>query len=98
MAQEQGAFAFGDVVAAISDKMVRRHPHVFGDAVAWPMPTAQTVGTGKSTSAREREAAGDEDTSALAGIAAWPAGMAARGEAAEARRAQSASTGPSRRR
>src|SRR5437764_13704442 len=32
MAQEQGAFDFGDVVAAITDKLVRRHPHVFGDA------------------------------------------------------------------
>ncbi len=32
MAEEQGAFAFKDVVAAINDKMVRRHPHVFGDA------------------------------------------------------------------
>ena len=29
MAQEQGAFGFGDVVAAICDKMTRRHPHVF---------------------------------------------------------------------
>lgn len=32
MANEQGAFAFADVVAAINDKMIRRHPHVFGDA------------------------------------------------------------------
>lgn len=31
MAEEQGAFAFGDVVEAISAKMIRRHPHVFGD-------------------------------------------------------------------
>src|SRR5262245_6812745 len=31
MASEQGAFNFGDVVAAISDKLVRRHPHVFGE-------------------------------------------------------------------
>ena len=31
MAEEQGAFAFGDVVDAIATKMVRRHPHVFGD-------------------------------------------------------------------
>ncbi|HEY0235528.1 MAG TPA: nucleoside triphosphate pyrophosphohydrolase, partial [Afipia sp.] len=31
MAEEQGAFAFGDVVAAIVTKMIRRHPHVFGD-------------------------------------------------------------------
>jgi len=32
MAEEQGAFGFADVVAAVCDKMVRRHPHVFGDA------------------------------------------------------------------
>ena len=30
MAQEEGAFAFGDVVEAITAKMIRRHPHVFG--------------------------------------------------------------------
>src|ERR1700750_385764 len=30
MAEEQGAFDFGGVVDAITDKMVRRHPHVFG--------------------------------------------------------------------
>ena len=34
MAQEQGAFAFDDVVQAITEKMLRRHPHVFGDADA----------------------------------------------------------------
>jgi nucleoside triphosphate diphosphatase len=32
MAQEQGAFDFGDVVHAITEKMLRRHPHVFGEA------------------------------------------------------------------
>lgn len=31
MAEEAGHFAFGDVVRSISDKMVARHPHVFGD-------------------------------------------------------------------
>jgi ATP diphosphatase len=31
MAEEQGAFAFGDVVEAITAKLIRRHPHVFGD-------------------------------------------------------------------
>src|SRR5690349_2579975 len=31
MAEEQGAFAFGDVVEAITRKMIRRHPHVFPD-------------------------------------------------------------------
>ena len=30
MAQEQDAFAFGDVVEGITRKMIRRHPHVFG--------------------------------------------------------------------
>lgn len=32
MAEEQGAFAFEDVARAITEKMRRRHPHVFGDA------------------------------------------------------------------
>ena len=30
MAEEQGTFAFGDVVQAITEKLIRRHPHVFG--------------------------------------------------------------------
>jgi nucleoside triphosphate diphosphatase len=30
MAEEEGAFAFGDVAEAITAKMIRRHPHVFG--------------------------------------------------------------------
>jgi ATP diphosphatase len=34
MAEEQDAFAFGDVVEAITRKMVRRHPHIFGDGDA----------------------------------------------------------------
>jgi nucleoside triphosphate diphosphatase len=32
MAEEAGHFAFADVAQAISEKMIRRHPHVFGDA------------------------------------------------------------------
>jgi len=31
IAEERGAFSFGDVVQAITEKMIRRHPHVFGD-------------------------------------------------------------------
>ncbi|MCS0503581.1 nucleoside triphosphate pyrophosphohydrolase [Ancylobacter mangrovi] len=31
MAQERGAFDFGNVVTAVTTKMIRRHPHVFGD-------------------------------------------------------------------
>ena len=67
MAEEQGSFAFGDVVAAISDKMIRRHPHVFaGESVE--DAEAQTVAW-EEQKRRERESAGHEDTSALAGIA-----------------------------
>ncbi len=42
MAREQGSFGFDDVVAAICDKMERRHPHVFGDAQI-DSAAAQTV-------------------------------------------------------
>lgn len=34
MAQEEGRFDFNDICAAISDKLERRHPHIFGDARA----------------------------------------------------------------
>lgn len=67
MAQEQGAFAFDDVVAAISDKMVRRHPHVFGD-VSVADAEAQTVAW-EEHKRLEREDNGHQDRSALAGIA-----------------------------
>lgn len=67
LAQEQGAFGFADVVAAISDKMERRHPHVFGDAPAMEL-TAQAA-SWEALKRDEREAAGEGDTSALAGIA-----------------------------
>jgi len=36
MAEEAGHFAFPDVVRAISEKLIRRHPHVFGDAGRLP--------------------------------------------------------------
>ncbi len=42
MAEEGGAFAFDDVVEAVCDKMVRRHPHVFGEASV-DSAAAQTV-------------------------------------------------------
>ena len=67
MAEEQGAFAFADVVAAIGDKMLRRHPHVFA-GVAVEDAEAQTRAWDEHKR-REREQAGHDDTSALAGIA-----------------------------
>jgi nucleoside triphosphate diphosphatase len=58
MANEAGLFDFQDVVDAISDKMIRRHPHVFGDADKpdWEALKAAERSTG-------------DDESALAGVA-----------------------------
>jgi nucleoside triphosphate diphosphatase len=39
MAEEQSAFSFGDVVEAITRKMIRRHPHVFADNNGRPTPS-----------------------------------------------------------
>jgi len=64
MAEERGAFAFADVVAAISDKMLRRHPHVFGDADVADA-AAQTMAW-ESHKANEREGRGTLDGVALA--------------------------------
>jgi ATP diphosphatase len=64
MAREQGAFDFGDVVAAICDKMVRRHPHVFGDA-----KVADAEAQTRAWEDHKRaERSGDADRSVLAGI------------------------------
>ncbi|WP_240126782.1 nucleoside triphosphate pyrophosphohydrolase [Thermomonas alba] len=66
MAEEAGAFSFADVVAAICDKLVRRHPHVFGTAQAGD---AGAVLQGWEAIKRaERAAKGEADASALAGI------------------------------
>jgi ATP diphosphatase len=58
MAEECGAFGLDDVMASISDKMIRRHPHVFGDGESpgW-----------EALKAEERGAR--DDKSALAGVA-----------------------------
>jgi MazG family protein len=64
MAEERGAFTFGDVVAAISDKMLRRHPHVFGEADVADA-AAQTVAW-EVHKAKEREGQGTLDGVALA--------------------------------
>ncbi|AWD20538.1 nucleoside triphosphate pyrophosphohydrolase [Fuscovulum blasticum] len=55
MAEEAGLFGFSDVVAAISDKMVARHPHVFGDESRDKTAEQQTVDW-EALKARERGA------------------------------------------
>ncbi len=65
MAKEAGHFAFGDVVAAICDKLVRRHPHVFGDAV---VETAEAQTEAWERMKRDERGEG-ADASALDGVA-----------------------------
>jgi ATP diphosphatase len=70
MAEEAGAFAFADVAAAIADKMVRRHPHVFSEAAA--SGAAAHSAAWEDHKAAERLAAAQHG--ALAGVpAALPA-------------------------
>lgn len=64
MASELAAFNLQDVVNGICDKMVRRHPHVFGDATATRHEVPDSWETIKAA-----ERSGDEDGSALAGVA-----------------------------
>ncbi|MGZ8301009.1 MAG: nucleoside triphosphate pyrophosphohydrolase [Rhodoplanes sp.] len=75
MAQEQGAFDFGAVVETITRKLVRRHPHVFGEAQGlspeaveglWHRIKAQE----KAERAAARGSAPAERTGALAGVPA----------------------------
>jgi len=66
MASEQGAFDFGDVVAAISSKMIRRHPHVFADTRA--ADADAVLANWDEIKRAERAAKGEQDDSALAGI------------------------------
>jgi len=66
MASEQGDFAFEDVVDAISDKMIRRHPHVFGDADE--RDAAEQTQAWEAQKAVERAAKGRQDASVLADL------------------------------
>ena len=53
MAEERGAFTFEDVARQIVDKMIRRHPHVFGDAKA--ANAEEVVGLWEEVKRREHE-------------------------------------------
>jgi nucleoside triphosphate diphosphatase len=54
MAEEQGSFGFGDVVQAITEKLIRRHPHVFGDKGG--LSTSEVNVQWDEIKAQEREA------------------------------------------
>ncbi|MBD3765845.1 MAG: nucleoside triphosphate pyrophosphohydrolase [Rhodobacterales bacterium] len=66
MAQEAGHFALPDVITAISDKMVARHPHVFGAASRDKTPDQQTADWEAAKAAERGARAGTLDGVALA--------------------------------
>jgi MazG family protein len=68
MAQEQDDFDFGDVVASITGKMIRRHPHVFGDTEV--ASEEEVRENWEAMKAAEREAKGKRlRTSVMEGVA-----------------------------
>jgi len=75
IATEAGRFRFGDVVAGIVDKLIRRHPHVFGDATV--SGTAEVLANWEAIKAVERKSNG-EKRSPLSGI---PKGLPALAQA-----------------
>jgi nucleoside triphosphate diphosphatase len=76
MAEEEGRFDFGDVVDAITRKLIRRHPHVFGEARDLSSDEVKALwGRIKADEKRERAAArraagmpAEPESGALAGV------------------------------
>jgi MazG family protein len=62
VASERNEFTIDDVTDAIHTKMVRRHPHVFGDAKA--EDTAEVLRNWEAIKAEEKRAAGNDSTNA----------------------------------
>ena len=76
MAEEAGQFAFADVARTIADKMIRRHPHVFGDAAARDAAAQTAAWEAQKTAERAARA----EVGALAGV---PDGLPALSRAAK---------------
>ena len=72
MAQEQGAFDFGDVVEAITTKLLRRHPHVFGEARGLTPKAVEglwdRIKAEEKAERRARDKTQQESAAALAGV------------------------------
>jgi nucleoside triphosphate diphosphatase len=64
MAEEAGRFDFADIAASITDKMIRRHPHVFGEAAARDAATHSAAWEASKSAERAARA----ETGTLAGI------------------------------
>jgi nucleoside triphosphate diphosphatase len=68
MAQEQGAFEFADVVETLSEKLIRRHPHVFGEARNLAPEAVKDLWERIKREERARKRLGEGVGGALAGV------------------------------
>lgn len=66
VAAERGLFTIDDVIAAIVEKMIRRHPHVFGDVTV--ADTSEVLKNWSRIKSAERKSEEGADHSALAGL------------------------------
>lgn len=66
IASDRGAFEIADVVSAVDAKMIRRHPHVFGDVTA--ETSGKVVKNWEQIKLAEKKDEGKEDHSVLSGI------------------------------
>jgi ATP diphosphatase len=68
MAEEDALFAFDDVAQAICDKLVRRHPHVFGDAYIHSAEAQVVSWEAQKALERKEKSKSDTPHSALEGV------------------------------
>src|SRR5690606_25005727 len=64
--KDEGRFTLDDVITHLNEKLVRRHPHVFGDQAAHT--ASEAIGQWEKLKAAERKSKGQADRSMLAGI------------------------------
>ncbi len=74
---EEGAFAFEDVARAISEKLVRRHPHVFGDVVARDAGEVLKNWEAIKRAEKDKGKAGESSDTPASAISAIPRSMPA---------------------
>lgn len=65
MASEQDLFNIGDVIEAITEKLIRRHPHVFGDAAARDAGAAKGSWEKAKTKERSEKAKRNSSTASV---------------------------------
>ncbi len=77
IAQEQGAFAFTDVVQTLTEKLLRRHPHVFGAAQGMSREAVESLWERIKTEERAHKTSGGDNNRAQSALAGVPVALPA---------------------